>query len=572
MAIDSRNLSIEGVQEIAEEGWSALHSLGASKESSNLLTAIMRINQKIEFLKSLEDKVLSLFPAPNDRESVRAKVVEYNNSNFSSFFGTDLKKTFTDNFKEAAKRVKTDTQKEQNLLAQYLVEEIGRTIKEEDLLEGETLAEGIARMFNTTISVKVTSKENAKVSSTRKIDTVTLNDKAPQILIDNLTTPMRTRLQGILDSLNGKNTDKIFPNLDKTTLSNFNASKNSLNMRFKSEWFTEIQGLSESQIKEKIEEDPQTWEPIVKQANQNIIKMLGREVSGEVRMYLENYLQGMVAKNPYIFFIGKSTTDLTGLLGEINAVLAIQKLTGKTVSVEWIAHNTSNGKKVSIDVVLKTQLGINVKNTTQNFSQYEGFHNVGFVDRDPESVLNTLLDSNEFNQDLSDAFQTSFFNTSYNIVPNRPHVVKGSNSNFDYLEKSLLNFRQRLITYLYQFAPEMLYMATDDLEKQLLVLDQKLSNDISGRGNILYMVGGVPFFPSEMMSDLQQDLLSLQNDIVNNTRSRQKSFFFNISNGSSENIISYLNSQANSGHSVALGDLSNGGKITTIQMTSAWLF
>ena len=49
--------------------------------------------------------------------------------------------------------------------------------------------------------------------------------------------------------------------------------------------------------------------------------------------------------------------------------------------------------------------------------------------------------------------------------------------------------------------------------KKLLVLDEQLNRNIQGSGNILYMVGGVPFFPSEMLKDLKVDLERLKQDL-----------------------------------------------------------
>lgn len=569
MALDSRNLSIEGVRGILIEGNAALMSLSAMNESNNLLMAIERLKQKALFLESLENKMLALFPAPNDRESVRQKVIEYNQTNFNNFFGRDLKQTFTDEFFKAANAVKGATQQEQNLLAQYIINEISKNL-DSTIPKGE-IAKEIAKEFNFTISAIIT--EGGTRFATRKTNIVDLTDKGPQILVDKLTPPMRERLQQILNQLNGEQSNYKFPNLNQVNLQNFQTSKNSISIKVSSEWFNNIQGMSLNTIKDKVTKNPQVWKPFVDKANNNIIELLKRSVSGEVRMYLDNYLRGMIANDPYIFFIGKSTTDLTGLLGEINAVLAIQKLTGKTVPVEWIAHNMADGKKVSIDVVLKSQLGINVKNTTQNFSQFEGFHNVKFLDRNPKNILDTLLDNTNYNEELSDAFQTSYFNVSYQIMPKRPHVVKGSNSDFDNLESGLLNFRQHLITYLYQFAPEMLYMATDDLDKQLLILDKELNNAIAGVGNILYMVGGVPFFPSEMIHDLIADLDQLYNDIQNGSRFRKKSFLFDIG-GKSDNIIKVLNDRAKQKQSIALHDVGSHSldSISVTQMTSSWLF
>ena len=566
MAIDERNYSIEGVSEIVHAGAMALTQLEATDNTSNIELSIKRIKEKISFLEGLENKVLSLFPAPNDRESVRAKIVEYNNTHFNNFFGTDLKQTFINEFVSSAKKMKANELGEQNLLAQYIVQEIRKNLSND--IPEEEIGQKIADEFNLTISAIVTEK-GTRVSSTKK--NVISAEDSTKILVDSLTPAMRNRLREILNILNGKSSTYQFPNLKKVGLTGFNTSKDSIFIKVKSEWLTYTQGLTLTTIKEKVATDPKTWEPIVNKANKNIILMLCRNVSVGSRIYLLKYLKNLVTQDPYIFFVGKAATEITGLLGEIAAVLAIKKLTGKEVSVEWIAHNTNDeSKKVSIDVVLKSILGINVKNTAQNFSQYTGFHNVSFVDRNPKDVLDTLLGNSNLNEDLSDAFQTSYFNVSYIIKNSRPHVVKGSNSDFDGLESRLLTFRQDLITYLYQFAPEMLYMATDDIEKQLLILDNQLSQTIQGSGNVLYMVGGVPFFPSEMLTDLKNDLEQLEQDLSNNNNFRNTSFLFDIGTSNSTTIMSVLNDRAAAGQSVALHD--GGGKSLTIQMTSSWLF
>lgn len=564
MAIDERNFSIEGVSEIVHAGTMALNQLEATDNTNNIHLSIQRIEGKIDFLKKLEEKVLSLFPAPNDRESVRAKIIEYNNTNFNNFFGANLKQTFINEFISSAKRMKGSELKEQNLLAQYIVQELRKDLG--DNVSGEELA----NKFNLTISAIVT-ENGTKVSSTRK--NIISPEDGTKVLIDSLTPAMRNRLREIINILNGEGSTYKFPHLEKVGLAGFNTNKDSIFIRVSSEWLSNTQGLTLNEIKDKVSKDPNTWNPIVTQANENIINMLCHNVSSEAAGYLKTYLTKLCKTDPFIFFIGKAATEVTGLLGEIAAVLAIKKLTGKEVSVEWIAHHTNgDNKKVSIDVVLKGVLGINVKNTTQNFSQYEGFHNVSFVDRNPKDVLNTLLGQSDLNENLSDAFQTSYFNVSYIIKESRPHVVNGSNSNFDGLESRLLAFRQDLITYLYQFAPEMLYMATDDLEKQLLVLDEQLGRDIQGAGNILYMVGGVPFFPSEMLTDLENDLKQLEQDLLNNKGFRDSSFFFNIGTSNSTTIMNVLNDRAAAGQSVALHGGGGLDKSLTIQMTSSWLF
>lgn len=567
MAIDERNYSIEGVQDIVHAGHMALSQLSAHDNASNIELAIQRIKQKIIFLEELENKVLSLFPSPNDRESVRAKIIEYNNTNFSNFSGLNLKQAFINEFYRSAKAMKNTELKEQNLLAEYIIQQLYNDL--DSAIPKDDIAKELAQRFNFTISA-IVNENGTRVSTRGDENLISLKNDGPHIVIEKLTPAMRERLKQILMRLNGEKNSYKFPNLKHAKLSGFTKSKDTLTIQVESEWLTNTKGMTMTEIQDNLKRDPATWEPFVKQANYNIINMLSEQVGGDAKMYFYNYLKGLVEKDPTIFFLGKSTTDVTGLLGEITAVLAIQKLTGKKVSVEWVAHNASDGKKVSIDVVLHSVLGINVKNTSQDFGVDRGFLRISFIDRNPEDILDSLLGANNLNTALSDAFQTSFFNTSYQIMPNRPHVVKGSNSDFDSTESRLLAFRQDLITYLYQFAPEMLYMATDDIEKQLLVLDNQLNNNIQGNGNILYMIGGVPFFPSEMLEDLKNDLEQLEKDLLNNTNFRNKSFFFDINSSNSTTIINVLNERAAAGKSVALYD--GGGKSLTIQMTSSWLF
>lgn len=574
MAIDTNNFSIEGVKEKVEKGEEALNRLNAASKENNLLIAIERIEQKIKTLKDIEYEVLKRFPgvSSNDdgaRELVRNKIIKYNEENFGNFFGINLKNTFIDEFLKAAKATKTKDQLAQNQLAQYIVDHIVENLGEEN---GGLKEIDYARLFNKALAtITVTEKGASITTSTRKTNIIDMSDNAPKIIVENLTSAMRKRLDTLLKNIENDEKGR-FPGLENVDLSGFSQKADSIEIKFKSEWFTLTHGLSGEEIAKKIKEDPNTWEPVRARANERLVEILAAQVSGNVRSMFKNYLINEIKKNPNLFFVGKAATAITGLLGEITTILAIQELTGKTTSLEWVANNTSNGKKVSIDVVLQQHLGINVKNTSTNFSKETGFHNVDFVNRDADDVLKRLL-GEEYGGALGDAFQASYFNLSYNIQRDRPHVVRGSNKVFDSVELDLLNFRDKLKSYLYQFAPEMTYMASEsnEVDKQLLILDEQLTKEISGAGNALYLIGGVPFFPSQMLGDLIQDLTMLKKDLEQKSNFRNESFFFHIGGNSSKTIINVLNEWANNNQSVALGDKGGTEKVT-IQMTTSWLF
>lgn len=568
MAITAKNFSIQGVEDIVQSGENALNRRLAGNEQANIIAAIARIRQKIEFLKGLEQQVLDLFPAPNSRRDVQNKIAAYNSKNFANFFSFNLREVFIKDFIAAAKATQGAAQQDQNKLAQYIAEQLYDTANNTKIT-----GEDLGKLFNKTLTTVTVTDKGAKIStSTRNTNMIGFDEnKVPYVIVEKLTPAMRNRLQEVLDSLNG---DKSrFPNIDDVKIEQFQAVKDTITIQIKSEWFSLINGMSKEQIEKEIAKGGETgkrYEAMRDKANKGVIELLVSKVSGDVKKDLEDFLIAQVKREPNLFFVGKASTEVTGLLGEISAIMAIKELTGKKPSLQWTADNMAGGKKISVDVVLHDILGINVKNTSQNFGQEEGFHDVKFIDRSPDKVLTTLFDSSFDGKILGTAFETSYFNKSYQIVHSRPHVVPGSNRDFDSIEQRLLDFRQKLTTYLYQYAPEMLYMATDDLDKQLLILDAELSQKIQGAGNILYMVGGVPFFPSEMLGDLVQDLEMLEKDLQAGNSFRNESFFFHVG-GSGDSIINILNDWAKQHKSVKL----EGGssfKNATIQMTSSWLF
>ena len=569
MALSEKNFSVQGVQEILDEGNSALEALSMQDYSSNLLLAIDKLKQKINFAIEKEEELLQLFTPPNDRASIRERIIKYNSDKLRVFSGEELKREFINSFKADAALLKKNEQEQQNLLAEYLVQQINSNINI-PLTKAE-LTKEIANQFNTLLTIEVT-QDGARATTSNNNMIVVSEDKIPQVVLNKITPSMRERLQEILNGLNGKQQQYKFPNLTQTTLAGFNVHNNIASIEFSSQWLSNTKGLKSSEIKKLVEENPTVWRPALERANANVLALLKSKVDPSVQSDLEAYVKGMLQVNEYMFFIGRSTNEVTGLLGEIAAALAIQELTGKKISPQWVAGRCNKGKKVSIDLVLKEILGINVKNTTSNFLDQHMSKSlrINFVDKDAKDVLNTLLGKGTDTTALSNAFQTSYFNVSYQIKHDRPHVYKADNENFDGVQAQLQNFQKDLVSYLYQFAPEMLYMVSDDLEKQLLVLDKELSESIGGRGNILYLVGGVPFFPSEMLLKLRKELEDIYASYLS-TGNKMQSSLFKINRGSSENIVTYLNEQAIRGVSVKLSGRDN-QNIPSIRMTSSWLF
>lgn len=592
MAISSKNLSVEGVEEILQAGNDAYRDLFSNNEildkSANILQAIERIQKKIDSLHEREEEVLQKFTAPNDRGSIQKRIDEYRTKDFKNFFGDDLRKIFINDFNKAIKAHKDNKAEQQNALAELILERVLNSNPITPKAE-QTYAEAVAKEFARALGV-VNAAGGTSVTRKNVIGVVEGTKDNLYIIVEDLSKTARERLQTYLNQLNNKKSKKelTFKSdiLKGITLDDIKTKSDSLELRFKSEWLQNTQMMSGSDIDAAIERDPKYIE-IRNQVNENIIALLKRNVSSKVQNKLEIELRERLKQYPNLFYVGTASTAITGLLGELAAVIAIKDLTGVDVSLEWVADNLQDGKKVSIDIVLKHTLdidvkegrddyGINVKNssTTGKFSSSKKY-GITFAKRDPEAILNTLLSQQAVHnaEALSNAFQTSYFNLSYQIFTSRPHVRANSNKVFDKIEDDLIDFRETLISFLYQFAPEMLFMETDEVEKALLVLDQELESKMTKRrGNILYLVQGQIYFPSEMLLQLKEELQSMAEQIKASNNFRQSSLF-SINTNNKSNIISLLNDRAIRGESVALRDFNSTYNLNmVIPMKSSWRF
>ena len=613
MAISSDNLSIEGVENILEAGNTAYHNLiDATTDNQTIVIqqAIDRILNKIGFLEKLEDNLLSKFKGVNTREELQEKIDEYTNTDFKMFYGEDLAREFLRQFNKETNARRGNKKQQENAFAELILERIMGGITEENVCS-EDVRSAIVSKFGELLGV-VNKAGHRSSTHYHKLSPIggsgTKKDPA-YIIVENLSDTTRERLSELMAQLNSKNKNRekemIFTNFEELqdmhiTSAEVKAKAKEMKVRVKSEWLQETEMLTGKEIEAKCNlpgDEGEFWRAKRNQTNINIINLICKKVSSKMAPLVKEILGERVKTYPNFFYI-TSGTDITGILGELAAVVAIKELTGQEVNVDWTAEKLREGdkKKISVDIVLKEILdidvvhssdsrdvGINVKSSslTEELAKMSE-HGISFVKRDPESILDTLLSDlpNIDTVSLSNAFQTSYFNVTYQIfwkADKKDHVQSATSNkvHFENIAADLINFREKLIIYLYRFAPEMLFMATDELEKTLLVLDSELDKSLAGGGNILYFVRGQVYFPSQMLNELVIELKKIKEELDNSnkTKSLPSSSLFQISRGSSDDIIDFLNNRAQHNQSVALRDINANeysGKLATIAMQTAY--
>ena len=613
MAITNENLSISGVENILSLGNTAYeHLVNDTKDVEQkviIQQAIERIKEKIIFLVKLEKQILEKLNVPS-RKALQDKIHEYNTTDFKMFYGENLQREFVRQFNKEANARRGNKRQQENALAELILDKIIEQIKAENVITDDLIA-AIENKFIEWLGVTITDKNNITRTSSIRTKPIggkgTDNDPA-YIIVEKLSEVTRKRLQELIQQLNPKNkgrenlmTFKNFDELKDISIKSIKEKSKTMQIRVQSEWLKETEMLTISQIDEKCNlpgDEGAKWRDRRKQANENIIALIASKTGSDMRDLVVETLREHVKHYPNFFYV-TTGTDITGILGELATVVAIKKLTGQTVSVKWAADNMDEDKsrKISVDVVLEklldikvvegneqTAVGINVKNSGLDEAMARmNEHGISFVQRNPESIFNVLLDdmSSEDISNLSNAYQTSYFNKTYQIIwkASKTEHVQSSDTNkvgFEQIEKQLIDFREKLIIYLYRFAPEMMFMATDDLQKALLVLDNELSKTLAGAGNILYFVRGEVYFPSKILGELYLDLQQIQKNLDAQTDlSSALSSLFQIGHGQSKDIIDFLNDRAQHNQSVALRDIGAGEydkALGTIAMKSSYRF
>lgn len=580
MAITAENLSVAGVENIVKEGRNAYADLiGDSSKVDILKATLARIDHLLDWLMKQEQNLCNKMGVSDLKEFKNKFNQAVNDLNLYKLTGTELKRLYYDAFKEATGKANIEDKKAE-ALAQTLLDAL---MEELDTDSISSLEPRFHRVLLDAVVTETGCKTDlrALTRSTVLID----NGEGPKIINEALTPEIKKRLKILLSVANS---DKEiggddYSVLKKISLKNFKGMDNPIEITTNSEWYTLIEGLSSGVGLKAFKEQygDKKYEALIKKVNnkmtQSICTNLGLKGDNEVRNAINAMLDTKLGPDDEegmkkMFFIGKADKEVIGLLGEIAAYAALKKAFGSKVQLRWAAQALEGGKQLSIDIVLNEMFGIQVKNTTKDLKEINYAENItanlgiGFVDKSAYDVIKQLTDSDA----LSKAYESSYFNISYVIDhDDEPHVIPGNTPDFDSIANDLVTLRENVKVFLYQFSPEMVFMANDgDTFSQLATLESSLQN-LSG--NLVYIVGNQPVFASEALIRIRKQIDNLIKEIKGEKITDPENAL-RISGSHSKNIVNYLNDRADKHEPIGLERQGALVGVGTISLTTSFRF
>lgn len=583
MAVDLMNIS--GVEQVESQGQSVLNNLSALSQFTDVDDLVDKViadlKNKIAELKRQEAKFLTAFPECHGdiNEFKRALSEYYNQYNLMTFTGSSLGEivkefqSLTNQERlEYANTIETlinnvvlggQVRLRQELIDAFKNEEVTNAFKEEIISIVLNQLSGYGVQSNSGLtSIKfasITPKNNtsAKGALTIAASATTKGFK------EHLEAMEKEAHRRITSKTSAADKQKILHAraLLKGTTST-QISGNQLTQTFSINWFDAIASITKDKSGKASDIiDPKKIGEINDKITNLIISKLN--LSGDMESFTRKLIYNeILSKNDKAFFIGKSFTQLEGILGEISAVLALTKLLGdkhKHKIMDWVGSQSIKsgqfkGKQPSIDIVLKDimgmDFGIQVKNTVQDLK--DGFlHSISFAGGSLNKVLERLGIQDENIKDLffSDEFNVPFKKRgpAFIQVDRGPHHTDEIFPHYVDLDISIDDITAQINNYFLMYASDFLYMGIDgNFKSKLAALDEQITG--SAGGNFVYIVGPKVFFASEMLTQLQQELEQLQ-DIQN--QAEQLSFQVTAyieklddDIGDTYNIVSVLNGRS----------------------------
>ena len=353
----------------------------------------------------------------------------------------------------------------------------------------------------------------------------------------------------------------------KGTLQSTQVSDNNIQQTFIVDWSDTIRSITTNQTGKG--KDINVSSDELHKANQFIVDKIVAELNLDAdmsRMVRNLIYNKMLNKDPKMFFVGESYTQIEGILGEVSIVIALINLLGdkyRAKAINWVGSQlstnvSSKGKQPSIDIVLRDIAGINfgiqVKNTMYDLND-NFIHEISFAGGNLTTVLNKL-GGPQLSQNVEDVFLSDTFNvpykkrgTSFIQVSAAPHHTDNIFPYYVKLDQKIDRITELISQFFLLYASDFLYMGMDQgFTSKLAVLDQQITG--TAGGNYVYIVGKQVFFASEMLEQLQQELKELQ-DLQHNAEqlSFQVEAYVNTLDddiGNTYNIVEVLNKRASS--------------------------
>lgn len=507
MSISSNNHSLAGVLSIIARSSAAINIFETQTFASRSREQI--IKDDINAIKRREEELLQLF---GGRSGLQARIAQFK-KDADNFRGKGLGLNFTWSYKGAYNKADRELQEKfEKYVIGFIRDGLGQDISKlttEDLAKILNLKEittgNIEAILNfNTGNVQVRSGGQFKTAGMKQ---VTLD----QVIVSKLTESARKRIYNELIPMLEKEysvdlqpKDSIGPN-EFDINPGINWAKYTMGANGKP--------MTETEAKKRFPNKSSGELTEIQNQIKNQIKS-GLGLTGPSLAAFDIVINHMLAQNPYMFFVGGNSNQITGLIGEICAMILFYDLIGHYPSVSWAAQNTGlSGTQDSADIIINDGFGIQVKNSTQELDTYKRFSNqltIGFSEVSFDRLGTKLgFDGNT----LQDLYDTINYNVSYTWGASNSQGSKagtfssGGNAAFDEVENELENLKDRFEHIMTAFSSALLYM--EDARNSGIDFTSQ------GQGNVLYMVNLVPYYASDMLQEIVNKMDSLDSNAKN---------------------------------------------------------
>ena len=567
--------TLEGVKSIAEKGEQELHNLmGATSEADYYEKLIQEVLNKLDhligILKKGEREVLDALGAKDLSDLEKRFQDFYINSGYSQFVNINLSKIVKTKYEEATNAQKAKLYETYRNILYNLLDEacksIGEDISSSKQFTDETRKAALTKMAELLRKYGFDGSSGTGkggLTYTSKIvqwdskdgDLSFFPELASSITIRRLEVLRRQAAELALKE------NHMYSNEEKEQLIHIAETK-----VFKSSASDTQASVNIGFIIGNITEGKTPTEakalsgPILKQKNEEIRDAIVHEINPQYQKTAKKIIDKMLntggdsIDTSTMFFSGASAEQLKGTLGEIGAMHAITNLLGYKEPtdeiIQWVATNKTQGKQLSIDIILKNfknikcvdrgevpDFGVQIKDVENN--------RVDFVDASFDYIMEklkintTYIENTFFSDDFNIPYEYNLETQRY--VPMFEWKNRLANAeDFLAMEAQIDTTVQEFKSYLMLHAADFLYMGLgDEFVSSLATLNSEL-NTLSG--NILYIVRDTPFFASEMLIKIRA---SIQKSITNvKNPFKIESYIGDLdSEAGSLNIISYLNAQ-----------------------------
>lgn len=538
-------MEISGVEQVEQEGKAALHNLLSLNNVSDIDLLVQQviddINNKINLLKKNEQDFLSMFDC-SSIDQFKSRVANYYHyNNLMTFTGSSLS-SIVKEFRSIHEQDKMQYARTVETVINNVVLS-GSVRMRQELIDAYT-SNKVTNAFKKEIIDIVLSqlsnygtKGNGLVSTKfASIKTKSDTDASGALVIaaSATTESFKKHLEAMQATARkhitkNKTSEEVKSILHARALLKGTTSTqikgNQLTQTFSIDWGDIINSITKDSSGKG--SDINVSDKELHEANRKIVEMIISKLnlSGDMSSLARNLIYNkMLNKDPKMFFVGESYTQLEGVLGEISAVIAIVGLLGdkyKAKAMSWVGSQTITsaafkGKQPSIDIVLRDiagiSYGIQVKNTTQDLKD-DFLHQISFAGGDLQTILSRLgiQDDGITNVFFSDEFNVPFkkYGTKFREVDRGPHQTDNLFPHYVDLDISIDDITARINTYFLMYASDFLYMGMDNnFKSKLAALDNQITQGAGG--NYVYIVGSQVFFASEMLQQLQEELQELQ--------------------------------------------------------------